>query len=248
MSSTCAVVLAAGKGSRMNSTTQNKVVSTVGNKPMVSYTVEHLYEAGIKSIVAVVGFASDSVKQVLGNKVEYVTQSKRLGTGHALKCALPKISGSCTTILSMYGDDSAFYPPQLFQQFIDYHQQSQADVTVLTIDKQDPKGLGRIVRNSQNQISAIVEEKNATAAQKKIKEINTGLFCFNKQFLQYSLPKIEKNPISKEYYITDLIEIAIAHSYKVAALKWPDSSVWFGVNTPQQLSNADQLMNQAIDS
>lgn len=231
LKNTAAVILAAGKGTRMQAKHKNKVAYTLNGKPMIAHTVDHLRQVGISQIVVVIGFQADSVKRALGSQVDYVKQKQQLGTGHALKTAIPAIRKHIQTVLSVYGDDSAFYPPELYQKLVRKQQATKADVLVLTIHKDDPAGLGRIVRDQAGQIKSIVEEKNATAKQKKIQEINTGFYCFNRQFLANHLDKLTLNPVSQEYYATDLVEIALLSGGKVETYYLEDSSVWHGVNT-----------------
>lgn len=238
-----AIVLAAGKGTRMKAPPdKNKVVFELDNKPIISYTYETLLQCGFEKIVVVVGYASESVKNALGNKVTYALQEVPQGTGHAVKVALPHISDEYETIISLYGDDSAFYPASLLKLLLDEHQQYQAEVTVMTLHKKDPTGLGRIIRNDQNQVIAIVEEKNASPEEKVITEINTGLYCFNHQFLRQALDSIDKNPVTGEYYLTDVIGYACANGFKVHAVTWPSDDIWYGVNTPEQLEEASTRM------
>jgi bifunctional UDP-N-acetylglucosamine pyrophosphorylase/glucosamine-1-phosphate N-acetyltransferase len=246
MNHVAAIVLAAGKGTRMKSENKNKVVLEIEKKPMVSYTVENLKKADIDNIIVVIGFASQSVKQVLGDQVTYAFQPERLGTGHAVNIGLSKVPDNVSDVISVYGDDSAFYPPKLIKELLNLHQDSNAAITLLTIEKQDPTGLGRIVRNEKGAIQAIVEEAVATPKQKKIKEINTGLYCFDKDFLDKSIDLIKKNPVSGEYYLTDLIEIAVEKGLPVKALFWEDDTVWHGINTIDQLKSAQKLMRQRV--
>ena len=244
MENVSAIVLAAGKGTRINAKDKNKVVLKIDDKPMVSYTVENLNKAGIDNIVVVVGYQSQSVKQVLGDSVTYAFQPERKGTGHAVNIGLSKVSKDTKHIISVYGDDSAFYPPSLISELLSLHQNSKAVVTLLTIKKTNPTGLGRIVRDEEGNIQAIVEEAVATKEQKNIKEINTGLYCFNKDFLDENINLIKKNPTSGEYYLTDLIEIAVDKKLSVKSLFYKDSSVWHGINTHDQLETAGELMRQ----
>src|SRR5688500_8039490 len=130
-----AIILAAGRGSRMKAKSKNKVAFKLHGEPMISHTVKHLNQAGITNIVAVVGFQSESVKQALGERVSYITQVEQMGTGDAIKTAVPLVHSDTQTVLTVYGDDSAFYPPELFTQMIDRKVETKADVLFLTIHK-----------------------------------------------------------------------------------------------------------------
>src|ERR1035437_2737682 len=171
-----AIILAAGKGKRMNSKSVNKVALHLADKPMIAHTVSLLEKVGIKEIVVVIGFAKKSVIDALGNKVIFAEQRKRLGTGHAALCGLRKLPKNVDDVLIINGDDSAFYPQSLIKNLIKTHTLSNAAITFLTIEKDNPFSLGRIVRNSSGQVVAIIEEKDATQTQRKIKEINPGCY------------------------------------------------------------------------
>jgi bifunctional UDP-N-acetylglucosamine pyrophosphorylase/glucosamine-1-phosphate N-acetyltransferase len=238
LSTTAAIILAAGRGSRMKAKSKNKVAFKLAGQPMIAHTLSHLIQAGINQIIAVVGYQADSVKQALGNKVTYATQTEQLGTGDAIKTALPFLSNDVSTVLTVYGDDSAFYPPKLFVEMVTKKQDLKCDLLFLTIHKENPSGLGRIVRDKNGKIERIVEEKNATDNEKEIKEINTGFYCFDRDFLVKFIGEIEKDPISGEYYLTDMIEIALKNNKKVEALFIKDDSIWHGVNNRSDFAKA----------
>lgn len=238
LSHTAAIILAAGRGSRMKATSKNKVAFKLGGTPMITLTVDHLNQAGISNVIAIVGFQADSVKKALGDRVSYAVQVDQLGTGDAIKTAIPNLSNDIKTVLTVYGDDSAFYPPDLFVQMISKKESLACDLLFLTIHKDDPTGLGRIVRDPAGKILRIVEEKNATDAEKKIQEINTGFYCFDKAFLVDFIDQIQKNPLTSEYYLTDMIEIALKNNKKVEAFFVKDDSVWHGVNNRSDLARA----------
>lgn len=237
---TAAIVLAAGRGTRMKAKTKNKVAFNLHGKPMVAHTVDHLLEAGVAQIVAVVGFAAESVRAALGDRVEYATQSEPLGTGDALKSAIPNLNSSIQTVLTVYGDDSAFYPVSLYSEMVSELETKKCDLLFLTIHKDDPTGLGRIVRNKLGEVERIVEEKNATEKEKKIQEINTGFYCFRCDFLKKYIGEIKKNPLTGEYYATDMVEIALSNGKKVCAYFRPDSSIWHGVNNRSDWARAQK--------
>ena len=207
---------------------------------MVGYTVDHLLEAGIKDITAVVGFQAESVRSALKDQVAYVIQEEQLGTGDAIKTAVSSIGSNIETVLTVYGDDSAFYPASLFQEMVAKKETEHCDLLFLTIHKEDPTGLGRIVRDATGKISRIVEEKNATEEERQIKEINTGFYCFDKEFLVDHIGDIQKNPLSGEYYLTDMVEIALKNGKKVEAFLVEDDSIWHGVNNRLDLAKAQK--------
>lgn len=233
-----AIILAAGRGSRMKAKTKNKVAFKLAGEPMIAHTAKHLSQAGINQIIAIVGFQAESVKKALGDNVQYALQQEQLGTGNAPKYALPLVPSSVETVLVVYGDDSAFYPPELFVEMVTKKESLDCDLLFLTIHKDDPTGLGRIIRDDQGKILRIVEEKNATEDEKKIQEINTGFYCFDKKFLVEYIDQIQKNPLTGEYYLTDMIEIALQNAKKVEALFVRDNSIWQGVNNRTDLARA----------
>lgn len=240
-----AIVLAAGRGTRMNaSVDQNKVAMTLNQKPMIRYTIDTLKQSGIDKIITVVGFAKESVIAALGSEVTYAEQDQPQGTGHAVKVALPQVPPDSTQVIVMSGDDSAFYTQDLLTNLITTHQLHGNAVTLVSLHADDPTGLGRIIRDHQGQLKGIVEEKNADASQKLITEINTGCYCFDPDFLKWAVDQIERNPVSQEYYITDAVALACNRGEKVEALLWDNQDIWHGVNTPEQLRLAEERMRQ----
>lgn len=236
-----AIILAAGKGKRMNATDVNKVAMPLADKPMIVHTIELLENLFIKNIVVVVGFAKVSVMNILGQKVSFAEQRKRLGTGHAVQVGLKKISEEVKDVLVLNGDDSAFYKKDLIEKLIEKHLSSKAKMTFLTIEKDEPFGLGRIVRDKDGKLSAIVEEKDASRLEKEIKEINPGCYIFNVSFLKKYLPQIERSKVSGEYYITRIIDIGIKNQELVETL-FAGNIPWRGINTKEELEEAEKLL------
>lgn len=235
-----AVVLAAGKGKRMKSKIFNKVVLNLGEKPMILYTIELLEKLQIKPIVVVVGFAKNSVMSILGNRVIFAEQRKRLGTAHATECGLKKLNSKIADILVLNGDDSAFYTENLIEKLLETHLTSGAALTFLTITLEDPSGLGRIIRGKNGEVLAVVEEKDATEEQKKIKEVNPACYLLKKNFLKKYLKKVKKSKITGEYYLVDLVGLAVSNKEKVEAVKMKGIP-WRGVNTEEELKEARRL-------
>lgn len=224
----------------MKSKTFNKVVLNLGEKPMILYTIELLEKLQIKPIIVVVGFARDSVMSVLGNRVIFAEQKKRLGTAHATQCGLKKLNSKTSDILVLNGDDSAFYTENLIEKLLETHLTSKAALTFLTIALDDPSGLGRIIRGKNGEVLAIVEEKDATEEEKKIKEVNPACYLFKRSFLKKYLGKVKKNKITGEYYLVDLIGIAVSNKEKVEAVEMKEIP-WRGVNTEKELKEARRL-------
>ena len=234
-----AVILAAGEGTRIKARRKNKVTYKLAGKPMIGYVVETLSKIGIKHIIVVVKFFEASVRAALqGRNIIFARQGSKKGTAAALEDALPGIPKKINQILVMYGDDSAFYPVELFQFILTEHQKYESDVTLLSIKVDNPKGLGRILRGRDGKVLGIVEEKVATDEQRKIKEINTGCYCFRRDFIEKRIGEIKINPVSQEYYLTDIVEVALSHGERVHVCLYPDNSIWHGINDRSQWAKA----------
>lgn len=238
-----AIVLAGGEGKRMKSKIVNKVVLLLGNREMILHTIEILENFKISPIIVVVGFAKQSVIDVLGDRVTFTEQKERLGTGHAVSCGLKKLNENVEDVLVLNGDDSAFYKKETIARLIKKHQLLDCAITFLTIKVNNPKGLGRVVRDSKGKVVAIVEEKDADLSRLKTQEINPGCFVFDLGFLDKYLGKIKKSGITGEYYLTSLVDIAIKNNEKVETSQ--ESKIyWRGINTPSELREADRMFLQ----
>lgn len=235
-----AIILAAGKGKRMNSQEVNKVMLPLSGRPMISYAIDRLKKLNISPIIIVVGFAKNSVMDLLKNEVIYAIQRKQLGTGHAVKCALKKLSPNVKHVLVLQGDDSAFYKEETLEELLQRHILSESDLTFLTIELDNPAGLGRVIRDENDRIMAIIEEKDASLEQKRIKEINPACYVFKVEFLREFLKKISKSKVTGEYYLPSLIDIAIKNNKKIEAVK-AGKMLWRGINTKEELDEAEKL-------
>ena len=183
MDNVCAVVLAAGKGTRMGSTEQNKVTFNIGGQPIIKKVIMVIRSAGIADIVVVVGFAKESVIALLDDKILVADQEEALGTGHGVQIALPKVPKKDDQILVLYGDDAFWFTAEILHNLYQTHIQNQADITFCTTIVEKPAGLGRIIRDESGRVIDIVEEKVATNQQKANTEVNLGGFLFNRIFL-----------------------------------------------------------------
>lgn len=235
--------MAAGKGTRMQCQDKNKVAMLLGNKPLVLRIVHLLKTLDLGAIVAVVGYAKESVIEALaGENVLTVEQTEQLGTAHAVQVGLKKLPEKISDVIVIYGDDASLYPASLLNTLVIKHMGSNAAVTFITFTVSEPKGLGRVLRDENGNVSEIVEEKNATEEQKKVNEINSGCYIFNKAFLAKYLPRIGKNPVSGEYYLTDIIELALKNNEKVETVEGKNFP-WRGINTPDELKAAEKQIS-----
>ncbi|MCI0405884.1 MAG: NTP transferase domain-containing protein, partial [candidate division Zixibacteria bacterium] len=172
-----AVILAAGKGKRMRSSLP-KVLHRLAGRPLVTWVVEAAQKTGIEKIIVVVGYKGEKVKKALqGYRVEFVWQKSQLGTGHAVRMAYPKLKNFHGTLLVLAGDVPAI-KPQTIRRFIEFHKRQRALATVLTARWPDPTGYGRIVRSKKGDVLRIVEHKDASSEERKIREVNTGTLVF----------------------------------------------------------------------
>lgn len=239
------IVLAAGKGTRFAGGTPSpkpKVLYEIGGRPMISYSLDLLKKLGLGEIIIVVGHQAEKVKELAGAGFKFALQDKRLGTGHAAKVGLAQVSSKAETVMVLNGDDSAFYKEETLKKVVEKHFSEANTITFITLEPTDPTGLGRIIREN-GQVVEIVEEKDATEQQKKIKEINDGVYVFGRSWLERNLPSIKKSPVG-EYYLVDLIRLAVSQGEKVEAFKLSDPSEWRGVNTPEELKAADRYMRE----
>lgn len=245
MKNIATIVLAAGKGTRLSGgapSPRPKVLYEVGGKPIILHTIEKLRKIGFGKIVIVVGHKAEDVKSAVGKGFIFAHQGKRLGTGHAAKVGLSYVSKGTKNIIVLNGDDSAFYKSETIKEVVEQHLSQRNTITFVTLTQGDPTGLGRIIRKG-GKVVGIVEEKDATQDQKRIREINDGLYLFNRNWLEKYLPTIKKSAVG-EYYLVDLISLAVNQNEKVEAYKLSDSTEWKGVNTPEELSAADILMKR----
>ncbi|GDX61878.1 hypothetical protein LBMAG33_1880 [Candidatus Levyibacteriota bacterium] len=241
---TAVIILAGGRGKRMQSKNINKVALSVGNRPMIVHIVDLFVSIGINIIIVVIGYAKKSVINALIDfPVIFAEQKKRLGTAHAVKCGLRELPENISNVLVLQGDDSAFYSKKLLQSLLEIHLKDNADLTFLTIEVDNPYGLGRIIRDKSNKIIAIVEEKDANDEQKKIKEINPACYVFRVEFLKKYINKIKKSLVTKEYYLTTLIDIA-KQKNKIISNVMGGNLMWRGINTKEELAEAERLFLQ----
>ncbi|TDF91596.1 bifunctional UDP-N-acetylglucosamine diphosphorylase/glucosamine-1-phosphate N-acetyltransferase GlmU [Paenibacillus piri] len=239
------IVLAAGQGKRMKSKLY-KVLHEVGGKPMVGHVVHALEQIETQRTIVVVGHGAESVQAYLGDRVEYAMQEQQLGTGHAVLQAEALLGREDGLTVVLYGDTPLITSESL-HEMIRIHREKGAAATVMTAIMDDPTGLGRIIRNEQGGVSSIVEQKDCTAAQREIKEINSGMYCFSNRKLFEALSQVTNNNAQQEYYLTDVIGILVGQNEIVEAYCTPDAMETYGVNDRVALAEAERFMRARIN-
>jgi bifunctional UDP-N-acetylglucosamine pyrophosphorylase/glucosamine-1-phosphate N-acetyltransferase len=239
-----AIILAAGKGKRMGLTDVNKVTVPLNNVPIVLHIVTFFRKIGIQTIVAVVGHAKESVMEILqGESVVFAEQQEQLGTGDAVRIGVSALPESVTDVVVVYGDDAVLYIDKhrsTIEKLIMQHKTNKNAATFLTITQDNPFGLGRIVREN-GRLVKIVEEKDATDAERAICEINPGCFVFSVAFIKKYQSQITQSPVTGEYYINNFIDLGIANNEKIETYQG-GRMAWRGVNTPEELKRAEEIM------
>ena len=235
------IILAAGKGVRMKSDLP-KVLHTLNGKPLIGYVLDTVLSLNLKKVAVVVGYQGEKVVDLLkGKDVEVVWQKEQLGTGHAVMQAEPIFHDFDGELLVLCGDVPLLQTETVIE-LLKTHQQKKAKATVLTAVLEDPKGYGRIVRNKNEVFESIVEDKDATLEEKKIKEINTGEMCFTAPALFSALKKVKRDNLQKEYYITDVLGILKKGGEKVEALKVQNPWETKGVNSTSELLQMEEYL------
>jgi len=242
MKTVAGIILAGGEGKRMNSKTVNKVCTLFHGKPLILYGVD-LLKSVTHPIVIVIGAYADSVKNTLKNEsVVYAYQEKRLGTAHAVQMALPSVPLTDLIIVG-YGDHMMFYHPEIIRNLIHAHDGDDIGISMVTVNHDDPDMLswGRIIRGPDDLITGIVEQKDANEQERRTKEVNAGLYCFNTQFLRECIGMVKPSSVSGELYLTDLIKIAVEKGKKITGLKVPFEDVGIGINNQNDLVVSQEL-------
>ena len=237
------IILAAGKGVRMKSPLP-KVLHKLDGKPMIQRTIDVLGNVNPRQIIIVAGPESiNKIKQIVPENCTFAIQESPRGTADAVKVGLKKVGKDIGEVAVMYGDDTAFYKSETILEVFKEHQASESKITFVTVQKENPAGSGRIIRKN-GKVIGIVEEKDATDAQRKISEINDGLYFFEKKWLKENLLKISPSPITGELYITDLIEVALKSHQSIETYMLKDSDQWKPIDTQEALEAVNMEMTK----
>lgn len=241
-----ALVLAGGKGTRFRSS-RPKVLHKLCGKPMVEHVLDRLEELSLDRILMVIGHQADQIQEALAHrKLEFVLQQPQLGTGHAVMRAAPLLEQQDGSLLVVYADTPRITAKTL-QSLLDQRETTQAEQVLLTCEFSDPRGYGRIVRNRSHQIVRIVEESDASPAEKQIREVNPGFYAFHIPSLLEGLKALDSDNAQTEYYLTDLVEIFRKSGRKVESVTTPNRAETVGINDRVALSEAESALREAIN-
>jgi UDP-N-acetylglucosamine diphosphorylase/glucosamine-1-phosphate N-acetyltransferase len=236
-----AIILAAGKGKRMKSDLA-KVLHPLCGLPMLAYPVAAARAAGAEKIVVVIGHQAGRIREEFQDQgLIFVEQKEQLGTGHAVLQAAEAFRDHDGTIIILCGDVPLIRPETVMSLY-DRHRSEGATVTVLTTIPEDPAGYGRVVKADGGGVVKIVEEKDAAPEEKWIREINTGIYCVESRFLFSAVASLGNRNAQREYYLTDIVEIACNNGLRARASLAPDPVEVMGINTAEELERADCRM------
>lgn len=243
----CAIILAGGKGTRMKADCP-KVMCNVLFKPMISYVVDAVKEAGAEDICVITGYMHDEVEAYLSDDIKTALQQPQLGTGHAVMQAGEFISGHTEDDILILNGDGPLMDAETINKAYDYHKQNKNSITLISAIVDDTNGIGHIKRDENGTLLRIVEHKDADREEKKINESNAGCYWFNGGDLQYALSKINNNNAQNEYYLTDTLEILINSGKNAGAYVVENSEVILGANDRKQLHDLNTIMRKNINT
>jgi bifunctional UDP-N-acetylglucosamine pyrophosphorylase / glucosamine-1-phosphate N-acetyltransferase len=240
-----AVILAAGRGTRMKSS-RSKVLHTLAGVPMGTFPIKLAQSLGANPITLVIGHDPENVRDAFaGENIQFALQHDQLGTGHALLCAEPSLSRFSGSLLLLCGD-VPLLKEETLDQLYEHHCSQQASMTLLTVNLSDPTGYGRILRQGKD-VVRIIEEKDATPEEKTITEINTGIYLFETPLIFELLNRLDNGNAQGEYYLTDTIQLAHEKGLKISAVVVEDPEEVQGINDRVQLAQAEAVVRRRIN-
>jgi bifunctional UDP-N-acetylglucosamine pyrophosphorylase/glucosamine-1-phosphate N-acetyltransferase len=239
-----AVILAAGLGKRMKSK-RPKVIHLLGGRPLITWTITTCREATGREPYIVVAPESEEVKQAAGKGIDFIEQVERLGTGHALQQAAERLRGKSDLVL-VVNADMPLLRPETLRNLIDRQIKNEGPFTLLSAVSDVPRGFGRIMRGDDGRLIGVIEEAHTTPEQFALRELNVGAYCFQAEWLWHSLPKLPLSP-KGEYYLTDMVAIAVAEGGQVAIVEVEDLDEIIGINTRVHLAQAEAALRARIN-
>lgn len=249
MKNISAVVMAGGKGTRMGGE-RPKVLHEIGGEPMIFHTIRNLHLIGIEDVFVVVSYKAQEVVDAISPqfKVDYAQQLEPLGTGDAVRSALNKMTKNYDAVLVVGGDDSAFYAPETLLELINSHFDSESILSIMTLIDPEKQKMGKVFRDPEGKFDRLMEYSDYSLLDLNSDEINCGVYIFDNTWLKNNIGKIEKNPNKGEYYLTDLMNMAKDQSEKITIFKLKNKDEWFGVNTPEELEQANTLFKRKFST
>ncbi|MFO7839532.1 MAG: NTP transferase domain-containing protein [Desulfosalsimonadaceae bacterium] len=240
---TAVIILAAGKGRRMHSS-KAKVLHPLAGRPLISWVLQTAAKLVDRNIVVVVGNQADQVKKCVSESADvmFAYQEAQRGTGHAVQCALPVLDAGIENVLILCGDVPLISEKTL-TGLLSLHAQADNAVTLLTVQLDNPDGYGRVITNTGGRVERIVEEADATAAEKEISTINSGIYCVRRSFLDNAVHRLRADNAQAEIYLTDIIEIACRAAEPVGMMVAERPTELLGVNTPEDLIWVESLLS-----
>lgn len=245
MNQTKVLILAAGQGTRMRSKNP-KVLHKICGKSLLDYVIDAGKDADIQEIGVIVGFQAENVKKTLSPEIQTILQEEQLGTGHAVMTALPFFEELQGNLIILVGD-APLIRSETIKGLIKVHEEAGHGVTVLTSEFDNPQGYGRMIKNEKGELIRIVEDRDATSEEKKIKEINSGMYCFDAVALKEALKKINTNNSQGEYYLTDVIEILGTMGRTAGTFVTPEEDI-MAINSKVQLAEVGEVMRKRINN
>ncbi len=251
-----AVILAAGKGTRMNEGKESaipKVMYEIAGKPIIDWSVKLTRDAGIGKIVLVVGYKKELIEDYFGCRLEvadpacknlaFAVQEEQLGTGHAAAAARPVLEGKAESVVVFYGDNP-LYKPETVKKLINLYETEKPTIAIMTVVFDNPEfwAFGRIVKDSSDNVIDIVEQKDCTPEQLKIEECNPGFYIFDAEWLWQNVDKLETNNAQGEFYLTDMVRIAANQGKKVVSMPVSEIGEALGINNPEQQKKAEEII------
>lgn len=240
------IILAAGKGTRMKSDLP-KVLHLIFNKPLLSYVIEAVENTGyVDENFVIVGHEAEKVESFVTGHYENakcILQYPQLGTGDAVNKATPFLKDFDGYVIVVCGD-TPLITAETLKNFVDFHDNNHADLTVMSAMFENPKGFGRIIRDKGNKFVAIIEEKDATPEQKAVKEVNAGIYCINWKTVSDAFNNLQNNNAQGEYYLTDIVKWAVSKHLNVQSYILDNNEEIFGINSKVQLAEATKILNK----
>lgn len=237
---TIAIVMAAGKGTRMKSK-KSKLVHKIYGKEIIRRSIENVKRAGIENVITVVGYQKEQIEEVLGDQVTYVVQEEQLGTGHAVIQASQLLEGKKGKVLVLNGDHPIMRPETL-KKLVEVSNQRGESATILTMVHDNILPYGKIIHDTEGKIKEIIEHKDCTLEQQQIKEVNLGMYCFDIEELLKALKELNNDNVQKEYYLTDVIKIMYDKGLKTGSIVVSDNAEVLGINDRMDL----QVLTKAL--